>query len=150
MADEPPVSPNPLGAEAPTEDRVGLAVTSVLAAVAAAVAWFSILTFMVSGLRPTSGLAQVDTGAAYVNLFLYGLLGGLMFTGATAWFLMSPIDSSFRRGGLSIVAALFGFLVSMGVTFLTNELLGGTALLGVAVISLVVAVALGRRARAAG
>ncbi len=149
MADEPPVSPNPLGADAPTEDRVGLAVIAVLAAVAAAVAWFSILTFMVSGLRPTGGPAQIDTSAAYVNLFLYGLLGGLMCTGATAWFLMAPIDSNFRRGGLAIVAALFGFLVSMGVTFLANELLGGTALLGVALVGLVVAVVLGRRARAA-
>ena len=150
MANAPPPSPNPLGADAPTEDHVGLAVRAVLAAVAAAVAWFSILTFMVSGLRPIGGPVQIDTSAGYVNLFLYGLLGGLMFTGVTAWSLMAPIDSNFRRGGLAIVAALLGFLVSMGVTFLTNELLGGTALLGVAAAGLGLAVFLGRRARATG
>jgi len=150
MADQPPLSPNPFGTDAPTEDRVGLAVGSVLTAVAASVAWFAVLTFMVAGLRPTAGPAQIDTSAGYVNLFLYGLLGGLAFTAVTAWFLMSPIDSTFRRGGLSIVAAFLGFVVSMGITFLTNEFLGGTALLGVALVALALAVFFGRRIRAAG
>ena len=63
---------------------------------------------------------------------------------------MSPIDSTFRRGGLSIVAAFLGFVVSMGITFLTNEFLGGTALLGVALVALALAVFFGRRIRAAG
>ena len=49
MADEPPRSPNPFGADAPTEDRVGLAAGAVLTAVAASVAWFAVLTFMVAG-----------------------------------------------------------------------------------------------------
>ena len=62
---------------------------------------------------------------------------------------MAPIDSTFRRGGLSIVAAFLGFLVSMGITFLANELLGGTALLGIALVAMALAVFFGRRIRAA-
>lgn len=146
---EPPVSPNPFGADAPADDQVGLAVRAMGAAMAASVVWYCILTFLTAGLRPANGPAQVDPSAGYVNLFLYGILGGILFAGLVAFLLMAPVASYFRRGGLAIVATLAGFLLSMGVTFLTNELLGGTALLGIAGLAAVGALLLARSARAA-
>ncbi|MEI2720542.1 MAG: hypothetical protein V9E87_10435 [Gemmatimonadales bacterium] len=151
MTQTPPLSPNPLGPDAPTEDRVGLAVAAVGAAAAMAVAWFSVLTFLVARLRDPSvtSAATINPNAGYVNLFLVGIPVGLLVAGLMGWVLMAPIESNFRRGGLAIVGALAGTCLAMMLTFTAHAALGSGALAALAVLALVVALRLGGRARRA-
>ena len=151
MGNPPPASPNPFGADAPTEDRVGLAMAAVGAAAAAAVAWFAVLTFLVARMRdPTvTSAATVNPNAGYVNLFLVGIPIGLLVAGLVGWMLMAPIHSNFRRGGLAIVGALAGTCLAMMLTFTAHAALGSGALAALAVLALVVAMRLGGRARRA-
>lgn len=151
MTHTPPVSPNPFGPDAPTEDHVGLAVAAVGTAAAVAVAWFSVLTFLVARMRDpaVTSAATINPDAAYVNLFLGGIPIGLLVAGLIGWVLMSPIASNFRRGGLAIVGALAGTCVAMMLTFTAHAALGSGALAALAVLALVVALRLGGRARRA-
>lgn len=151
MGSPAPLSPNPFGADAPTEDRVGLAVSAVGASAAMAVAWFSVLTFLVARLRDPSvtSAATINPNAGYVNLFLVGIPVGLLVAGLMGWVLMSPIESNFRRGGLAIVGALAGTCLAMMLTFTAHAALGSGALAALAVLALVVALRLGGRARRA-
>ena len=43
--------------------------------------------------------------AARCYLLVAGTLGGLVLAGIVAWRLLAPIDSTYRRGGLSLVSA---------------------------------------------
>lgn len=149
MTPTPPSSPNPLGLDAPTEDRVPLAIAAVGAAAAVAVSWFSVVTFATATLRDQSvtEIAAVDPSAAYVNILLYGIPVGLGLAGVTGWMLMRPIESLFRRGGLAVVGALAGTVLAMMLTFTAHAALGSGALIGLAVLAAVVALRLGLRAR---
>ena len=149
VTDRPEFSPLP--PDAPTEDRIGTAMLSMGSAAAAGVAWFSILTLVVTRLRPDAApqtAAQVDPGALYVNVAAYGTMIGVAFIGITAWRMLAPIPSRYRRGALSMVAALAGWCVAMAATYVAHVAAGGAALIGLAVASAVAAVWLARRARA--
>ncbi len=149
MTQTPPVSPNPLGLDAPTEDRVPLAIAAVGTAAAVAVSWFSLVTFATAMLRDqaVTDISAVDPSAAYVNILLYGIPAGLAMAGVTGWILMRPIDSLFRRGGLAVVGALAGTVLAMMLTFTAHAALGNGALIGLAVLAAVAALRLGGRAR---
>jgi hypothetical protein len=140
---------SPLPPDAPKEDRIGTALLSMGAAAAAGVVWFSGLTLMVTRLRAGSTartLDQVDPHALYVNFAAYGTVLGLGFIGVTAWTLLAPIPSTYRRGALSMVAALGGTCVAMGATFLSHAVAGPGALVGLGIASAILALFLGRQA----
>lgn len=145
--DEPEFSPLP--PDAPTEDRIGTALLSMASAAAAGIVWFSALTLIVTRLRVGSTaqtIDQIDPHALYVNIAAYGTMLGLGFIGISAWTLLAPIPSTYRRGALSMVTALGGWCVAMGATYLAHVLAGRGALIGLAIVSTLVALFLGRRA----
>ena len=148
-----PPSPHPLGPDAPAEDQVGLAVRSVGAAMAAASAWLAVVIWASMALRggaEATTVAEVDPGAAYVNVLLWGVVLALPLTGLVAWRLMAPVASNWRRGGLSMVGVLGGLSLAMLSTFVAWQLAGTAGLAGLAVLSAVAAVVLARQARRAG
>ena len=144
-SDEPEFSPVP--SDAPTEDRIGTAMLSMGSAAAASVTWFAILTFI--GARLAAGstaqsVAQINPNAGYVNFLVYGAVLGLGLTGVSAWLLLAPIPSTYRRGALAMVAALGGTSLAMVATYMVDQLIGRMALIGLAVFSLAIAFWLGR------
>ncbi|HEX3927177.1 MAG TPA: hypothetical protein VHW65_04210 [Gemmatimonadales bacterium] len=146
----PPISPNPLGDAAPTEDQVPLAVRSMLAAVAAGLTWFAALTFLVATFAGNTAqtLADVNPNAAYVNFLVYGAVLGVVFTAFMAWHFMTAVASNYRRGGLAMVAAFAGSVISGALTVMIRQLAGSRGLAGLCAVALVITVILGRRARA--
>ena len=118
---------------------------------AVAVAAIGIVTWATARAAVNSGITSRETirdGLA-VNLVIYGTAGSVFLAGAVAWFLMSPIDSNYRRGGLSMVSAFAGFLLSVLLTMLVRGLLGEPALLVLSAGAAAVAFVFVRRARAA-
>jgi hypothetical protein len=149
VTDRPEFSPLP--PDAPTVDRISTAMLSMGSAAAAGVAWFSVLTLAVIRLRPDAApqtATQVDPSSLYVNVAAYGTMIGVAFIGITAWRMLAPIPSRYRRGALSMVAALGGWCVAMAATFLAHVAAGGPGLIGLAVLSAIVAIWLARRAKA--
>ena len=124
----------------------------MLAGAAASTAWFSALTYIATRLRENSNaetIAQVDPNSALVNVLVYGMVLGITFTFIVAWTLMAPIDSRYRRGGLSMVSALGGSTLAGALTYLSNQLGGPGALIGLGVVAVALVMVLARRARAA-
>lgn len=135
--------------DAPDTDQVGLAVRALGAAVSLAIGWLGLVTWGTTRLRGTvvaTSAEQVDPGAAYVNFLIYGLVLGLAASGALAWWLLSPVASSWRRWGITMVAVFTGVSTGMGITWLASHLGGNAALLAVAVAGGLGAVWLGRAA----
>jgi hypothetical protein len=122
---------SPVASDAPTEDRVGTAAYAMATAASTAVTWFAILTLVQSHLLQSStarDVSQVDPHSFAVNFLVYGALTGIAFSGGVAWFLMSAIPSSYRRGGLAMAGALAG-TVPAGVLTTVARMLGGPPLL---------------------
>lgn len=120
------------------------------AAMAVAVATISLVTWATARAALSSGITSrenIQDGFA-VNLVIYGTVSGVFLSGAVAWFLMAAIDSNYRRGGLAMVSAFAGFLVSVLLTMLVRGLLGDSALLALAGVAALIAVLFARRARA--
>ena len=143
--DEPEFSPLP--PDAPTEDRIGTAVLAMEAAAAAAIAWFSLLAFIQTRLLADStatSVAEIDPHSFDVNFMVYGSVLGLAFAGGVAWILMATIPSSYRRGGLSMVAALGGSVLGAGLTVPGRS--HPLALVTFAALAGALATVLGRRA----
>jgi len=129
---EPPVSPNPLGDAAATVDQVPLAVRAIGAEVALAVCCLALVTWgtlQLAGPDPAATREQIDPGAAYVNLLLFGTVSTLPITGFVGWRLMRSIANTWRRTGLVVTGVLGGLVVGMLATMFTRELGGPTALL---------------------
>lgn len=140
MTSTPPTSPNPLGEDAPTEDRVGVAANAMAAAMAFSIAAIAVVTWATARAAANSGVTSRETivdGLA-LNLLIYGTTLSVFASAGLAWWLMRLVGSSYRRGGLSIVAAFAGFLLSVILTMVVRGLLGSTALLGLAVLAAVV------------
>jgi hypothetical protein len=106
----------------------------------------------------TATVLAVDTlqnGAAPRNLdqSFYLLVGGTMLgvllAAYAAWRLFSPIDSLYRRGGLSIVCA-FGTILFMLICIPVHQLLGAAGLLGLLGLSAIAAFVLARQASRIG
>jgi hypothetical protein len=75
------------------------------------------------------------------------LLGGtlvcLMAASVTAWTLLAPIDSFYRRGGLAIVTG-FGTLLVSQVSVLLHHLFGNAGLVGLLLLCIAGCIFLGR------
>ena len=82
-------------------------------------------------------------------LLFGGTLAGILIAAGTAWHLLVPIPSSYRRGGLAMVAG-FATVVLMLVCIPINEALGRAGLLILLGLSCMTTVLLARRARRLG
>lgn len=150
MTSPPHSSPNPLGDAAATEDQVGLASAAILTGFAVATLLLSLVTWTTVRLALESGITSPEAlspDAAQVNVMIYGIMGTLVVTGLVAWWLMTPIRSTYRRFGLTMVSVLGGFVVGAVLTALVREGVGIRALPGLALAGIVWAVLSGRRAR---
>jgi hypothetical protein len=93
--------------------------------------------------EPGSGV--VDQGVAPA-LLLGGTLAAMGASALAAWFRLAPIDSYYRRGGLSMVCGFGTFVVAVLAAPL-HHFLGSRGLLGLALVSLAGLAVLGRRLR---
>ncbi|MEP6590009.1 MAG: hypothetical protein ABJC19_02395 [Gemmatimonadota bacterium] len=151
MADPAHPSPNPFGESAPKDDRVGLAANAMAAAMALAIAAIAVVTWATTYVAANSGITSREniTDGTAVNLLIYGTAIAVFGSAGVAWLLMGPVDSNYRRGGLAMVSAFGGFMLSVILTMMVRGVLGTTALLGLAAVAAVVAAWFARRARAA-
>jgi len=150
---EPPLSPNPLGDAAATEDQVGLAAAAIVSGFALATTLLSLLTWWTWRLAMASGIDRIEAlapDAAQVNVITYGLPAVFACTGFLAWWLMRPIASTYRRFGLTMVAVLGGFVIGAVVTALVRELAGAPALPAAAGVGAVLTLVAIRRTRRLG
>jgi hypothetical protein len=96
------------------------------------------------GVRESGG----DIDAAFYIL-VGGTLAGVFLAASTAWRLLAPLESVYRRGGLSIVSA-FATILLMLICIPVDQHFGSTGLLVLLGVSAVAALGLHRRAKRLG
>jgi hypothetical protein len=126
-------------------DPVSLAAVALGAGLSAGLALVGATVAAIAALRPPPGTTEPALGAP-LYLLLFGTLGGLVLAGVVAWRLLSPLESTYRRGGLAIVSA-FATVVGMQIYRPLVAAFGIPALLLAAGIAAALAWALARRAR---
>jgi hypothetical protein len=127
-------------------DPIRLALRAMGAGVAFGVAVISATALGVDLLkRPASHTP--DLGAPLYLLF-FGTLAGLVLAGVVAWRLLSPVHSTYRRGGLSVVSAL-ATVLPMWLCAAANQMAGRAGLAGLGVGALALSLLLARGARRA-
>lgn len=99
--------------------------------------------YLVDALR--TGSTQNNLNLPFY-LLVGGTLVGILVAAYTAWRLLSPVGSTYRRGGLSIVTA-FATVLLMLVCIPVNQLFGRNGLLLLLGGCGVSAIVLARRAR---
>jgi hypothetical protein len=104
-----------------------------------------IITGTVIGVDALRGHSPSDVNPALYLLFA-GTLGGVLGAAGVAWWLFGPIASSYRRGGLAMVAG-FATVLLMLICIPIHQLLGRSGLVVLFSLCLVAAILLGRRAR---
>lgn len=117
---------------------MGSAVALGLAAISTTVLGVDLLRPDQLGSTPTFG------GAFY--LLVGGTLGGIALAGVFAWWLLAPIGSVYRRGGLAVVSS-FATILAMLVSMPVNQLWGRRGLAALAALALGLSLLLARRAR---
>jgi hypothetical protein len=126
-------------------EPVSLAATALGAGLSAGLALVGVTVAMLEAVRPAAGAGDPAAGGA-LYLLMAGTLGGLVLAGAVTWWLLAPIDSTYRRGGLSLVSA-FATVPAMLIYPPLHAALGTPALLVAAAAAAMVALLLCRRAR---
>ena len=127
------------------EDLVGWAIRSVVFAIATGTALVALTLWGVQRLlagAPPSELPTVS-GPAPI-LLLLGTMGALCLSAGLAWRRLAPVDSYFRRGGLSILSAFGTFLMAVLAAPL-HHFAGATGLMALALVAGAVAAAVARR-----
>ncbi len=135
MSERPP-SPHPLGAEAPARDYVGLAVRAMASGILAGTALILASLWLVRTLQvgvPAASTPDLDSPAAFT--LLLGAVAGVMLAAIVTWTLLSPIRSTYRQGGLAIVAGFATVVLVTVVSFPLDGALGRWGLLGAAVVA---------------
>ena len=117
------------------------------AGVACGVAVISATTLGVDLLKPATPSATPDLGAPLFLLF-FGTLAGFVLAGVVAWRLLSPIPSTYRRGGLSVVSGL-ATVLPMWLCVAVNQAAGRTGLAGLGIGAVALSLLLARGARRA-
>jgi hypothetical protein len=126
-------------------DPVSLAATALGAGITAGLALVGVTVTALAALRPPAGTTGPALGAP-LYLLLAGTLGGLVLAGVVTWRLLAPLQSTYRRGGLSLVSA-FATVVVMQAYRPLDAAFGVPALLGASAIACGLAGLLARRAR---
>jgi hypothetical protein len=132
------------------DDLIGLAIRSVALAIAAGTALVALTLWGVQRLlagAPASDLPVVSGPAP--ALLLLGTMGAVCLSGALAWRRLAPVDSYYRRGGLSILSAfgtfLFGTFLMAVLAAPLHYFAGAIGLLALALVAGAAAAALARR-----
>jgi hypothetical protein len=128
-------------------DPIRLALRAMGAGVAFGVAVISVTALGVDFLKRGNQSAAPDLGAPLYLLF-FGTLAGLVLAGVVAWRLLSPIHSTYRRGGLSVVSGL-ATVLPMWLCAAANQMAGRAGLVGLGVAALTLSLLLARGARRA-
>jgi hypothetical protein len=126
-------------------DPIRLTLLAMGSAIAFGLALVSATVIGVDLLR-AGAPSQPASGGAPLYLLFFGTLAGLCTAGAVAWRLLSPILSTYRRGGLSLASA-FATVVVMLLCIPVHQIAGRAGLIGLGITALLVAFFLGRRAR---
>jgi hypothetical protein len=109
------------------------------------VAAVSLIVLGVDYLRPMAPAANAASGPAFY-LLMFGTMFGLVLAGVVAWWLLAPVLSVYRRGGLSLVTAM-ATVLPMLLCMAANQLGGRAGLVGLALAALLVAALLAARVR---
>jgi hypothetical protein len=89
-----------------------------------------------------------DPGGREGTILLGGTMLGVVIGGGSTWTLLAPLQSMYRRGGLSMVAGFAAFAVSL-LSMPVYAAFDRTGLLGLAGATALGALWFGRRSRAA-
>jgi hypothetical protein len=133
--------------EPESDGLVSLALRSVLMAVLLGTAAMAMVLWSVGRVVAAAPSPAPDPNGLAFNLLLAGWIMAPALTGVLAWQLLRPVDSAFRRGGLSLVAAFSTVVLS----FLAAPLhyrFGQAGLLALAAAAAILALLLSRRPRA--
>jgi hypothetical protein len=128
-------------------DPIRLALLAMGSAVAFGLAVVSATVIGVDWLRPAAPSAAPALGAPLYLLF-FGTLAGVLLSGIVAWRLLSPILSTYRRGGLSVVSGL-ATVLAMLLCIPVHQLAGRRGLAALGGLALLVSLLLARGARRA-
>ena len=144
-------APNhPLGADAPTEDHVGLAFGALAFAAAFGVGLNAAVGLVVRTLQAGAPAEeQLSLGGAPALVLLLGTFLACMAAAVAAWRILAPIHNTFRQGMLAMVSFFAAFVLSM-LTMPVDRAFGRAGLAGVLVVSLIGAFLIGRRLGRAG
>jgi hypothetical protein len=82
-------------------------------------------------------------------LLFGGTLGGILAAAGIAWWLLRPIESTYRRGGLAMVCG-FATVLLMLICIPVHQFLGRSGLFALMAICTAAAALLARRARRVG
>jgi hypothetical protein len=82
-------------------------------------------------------------------LLVGGTLAGILLAAYSAWHLLAPVGSTYRKGALSVVTA-FATVLFMLICMPINQLFGRSGLLALLALWGVAALILGRRTRRLG
>jgi hypothetical protein len=129
-------------------DPVRLALLAMGSGMAVGLAVVSLTVLGVDLVRPATPPPDIATGPAFY-LLTFGTLFGLLLAGAVAWWLLAPVLSVYRRGGISLVTAL-ATVLPMLLCMAANQLAGRAGLGALALAALLLAGVLADRARRAG
>jgi hypothetical protein len=121
-------------------------VAAVTSAVSAGLLVITGTVLVVDALRPNQGSGPLDRS---FYLLVGGTLAGILLAAVSAWGLLAPIGTGYRRGGLSIVCG-FATVLLMLLCIPVNQLLGRTGLFILLGLCGIAAVVSARRARRLG
>jgi hypothetical protein len=131
----------------PTLGPFGFIATSIGCALSLGLLVITATLLAVQALRRSGAGGNVDLS---FYLLVGGTLAGIFFAGCVAWFLLAPIPSTYRRGGLSMVCG-FATVILMLICMPVYQLLGRSGLYGLLLLTGVSSLLLGQwalRARA--
>lgn len=126
-------------------DPIRLAALAMGSAVAFGLAVVSATVLGVDLLKPAAPSDTPDLGGPLYLLF-FGTLAALLLAGVVAWRLLSPILSTYRRGGLSVVSGL-ATVLAMLLCIPVHQLGGRAGLIALGAVALLGSFALARGAR---
>jgi hypothetical protein len=110
----PPVSPNPLGPDAPERDYVPLAFNGMIYAILAGTGIISALLWAVRSLQVGAPPTEIpDLGSPAAILLLIGTPAGMLVAATLTWRVLAPVGSTYRQGGLAMVSAFATLVVSL-------------------------------------
>ena len=127
------------------EDLIRVAIRGVAVAVCAGTAVVALTLWGVQRLLAGSPESPIPvTGGPAPPLLLLGTVGALCLTAGVAWHRLAPVDSYYRRGGLSLVSAFGTFLMAVLAAPL-HHFTGPRGLLALAGVAGAAALLLSRR-----
>lgn len=129
MTGTPPPSPHPLGADAPTQDYVGLAMAAMGLAIMAGTAVIAVVTWTVRTVQAYQPAPPAGELGLAGTVLLAGTMLGLLVSAAIVWTALTPVRSPYRQGGLAMATVFATILVSFIATFVADNFLGRTGLL---------------------